>query len=404
MFGQFQQPMQGAEVPVMRDYVHHQGELLHQLYQTTIDSNHWPAFLASLVKICSSRSARLLVMDRQAETVLSSSKVNFDDNDHQAYVDYYVNRCPWRPELALKPPGRFYSSYHDCSCTQEAFYRSEFYNDWARYLDIAHGLSGAIYTDSRYTVQLLIQRTRGQGFFEPRLASMLNRLLAPHIRSALHLSRTRYMQQHLHLSALAAAERSFMPFLLIDRFSRVMYQSPQAQALIDSWPGLSIKTGELHFSVPHYQARFQQAIRRANGGTGAAQQTLVFGLAGLQTPVRLLVTPLLPGTPTDELWPEPGLLAVYLQDPKLHLDVDQALLTRLFELTDAEAKVAAGVSLGVDPKDLAERHQVSVHTVRTQLKSAMQKMDVRRQAELATRVMLSAATRDRDLADMPLKL
>ncbi|MCH8552482.1 MAG: helix-turn-helix transcriptional regulator [Natronospirillum sp.] len=383
----------------LRKLSEHHPELLDKLYQASADGKHWTAFLETLVSACSSRSARLLVMDRQAQTVLSSTKVNIDDSEHRAYVDYYVNRCPWRPELMLKPPGRFYSSYHDCTCPQDKFYRTEFYNDWARHLDIAHGLSGAIYTDSRYTVQLLIQRTRGQGFFEPRLAELVNRTLAPHIRQALQLSRTRHLQQQLHLNVMAAAERSFMPFLLVDERGHMLYQSPLAQALIDRWPGLAITKGRLHFSYPAHRARFSMALKMASDDTSVSQQALVLTPEGSQTPIRLLVTPLLPGAPGDELWPDSNVSAVYLQDPTMHLDVDRDLVARLFGLTEAEARAAAGVSLGADPKDLAERHEVSLHTVRTQLKSAMQKMGVHRQAELATRVILSAATRDRHLAE-----
>lgn len=383
---------------VLRRFSDHQPELLDKLYQAATDNERWTAFLNSLVSACGSRSARLLVMDRQAQTVLSSTKVNIDDCEHQAYVDYYVNRCPWRPELQTKPPGRFYNTAYDVSCTQEEFYRTEFYNDWARHLDIAHGLSGAIYTDSRYTVQLLIQRTRGQGFFEPRLANMVNQLLAPHIRQALHLSRTNFLQQELHLNAMAAAERSFMPFLLVDERSHALYQSPLAQRLIERWPGLSIERGRLHLAHPAHRARLRLALKMASDGTAVTQQALVLTPEGCQTPIRLLVSPLLPGTPGDALWPDSRVLAVYLQDPTLHLDVDRELVAQLFGLTDAEARAAAGVSLGLDPKELAEQHQVSLHTVRTQLKSAMQKMGVRRQAELATRVILSAAARDRHLA------
>jgi DNA-binding CsgD family transcriptional regulator len=388
----------------LQRFSRYQSELLEELYKAPTETGRWSAFLKSLVSACSSRSARLLVMDRQAEKVLCSTKFNIDDSEHQAYVDYYVNRCPWRPELQVKPPGRFYNTYYDVSCSQEDFYRTEFYNDWARHLDIAHGLSGSIYTDSRYTVQLLIQRTRGQGPFERDLAALVNQCLAPHVRQALHLARQSSIQKRWHLNALTAAEQSFMPFLLVDERGYTAYQSPKAQALIERWRGLSIKHEYLHFANPAHRVRFRRVLHSVTSGVAANQQTLVLTPEGHKRPVRLVVTPLLPGPPTDDLWPDSPVVAVYLQEPELHMDVDRTLLASLFGLTDAEAGVAAKVSLGLDPKALAEHHEVSVHTVRTQLKSAMRKMGVHRQAEMATRVILSAATRDRNLSNVPFNL
>jgi len=379
-----------------------QPELLEQLYQTSSDNSHWPTFLKSLVTACESRSARLLVMDRPGREVLYSTKVNIDDREHSDYVNYYVNRCPWRPEMVMKPPGRFYSSYYDCSCPQDEFYRTEFFNDWARHLDIEHGLSSTIYTDSRFTVQLLIQRTGGQGPFDRPLAQQLDRYLAPHLRQALHLGRTAAIQKHSSVNALKAAERSFMPFLLVDELGQSPYQCSRALALLERLPGIALERGRLRFLDPRHRALFGQALKTTFKGPAPNQKTLVLALEGRHTPVRLVLTPLLPGHPSDPLWPDSALAALYVQDPEIHLDVDHGLLAQLFGLTHTEARVASGVALGTDPKDLAEQHQVSVHTVRTQLKSAMHKMGVNRQVQLAMQVIMSAAARDRNLVDTPL--
>lgn len=378
-----------------------QPELLHQLYQTPADNSHWPAFLKSLVTACQSRSARLLVMDRSARQVLNSTKVNIDDREHNDYVTYYVNRCPWRPEMVMKPPGRFYSSYYDCSCPQEEFYRTEFFNDWARHLDIEHGLSSTLYTDSRYTVQLLIQRTGGQGPFERQLARELDRYLAPHLRQVLHLGRTTAMQKHTNVNALKAAERNFMPFLLVDGLGHSLYQCSRASALLERLPGIDLEQGRLRFRNGRQGALFSQALNTTVTSPEHPQKILVLALEGRHTPVRMLLSPMLPGQPSDPLWPDSPVVAVYLQDPQMHLDVDHELLARLFGLTRAEARVAASIALGADSRDLAERKGVSVQTVRTQLKSAMQKMGVRRQVQMAMRVIMSAAARDRSLVDTP---
>lgn len=59
------------------------------------------------------------------------------------------------------------------------------------------------------------------------------------------------------------------------------------------------------------------------------------------------------------------------------------VLTGLFDLTPAEARVARGISLGRSTEELAALHGVSRETVRTQLKSLMLKTATTRQVELA---------------------
>lgn len=77
-------------------------DLLEQLYRTPVDITQWQGFLAKLTDATSSRSARLLVMDKEAKRVHYSDKVNIDDDQHRDYVNHFVNLCPWRPELALQ--------------------------------------------------------------------------------------------------------------------------------------------------------------------------------------------------------------------------------------------------------------------------------------------------------------
>jgi DNA-binding CsgD family transcriptional regulator len=65
---------------------------------------------------------------------------------------------------------------------------------------------------------------------------------------------------------------------------------------------------------------------------------------------------------------------------------DRALpddLVRVFGLTIAEARVALAVTAGMPPKRVAARLGVSLHTVRTQVQCAFQKIGVRRQIDLA---------------------
>ena len=222
--------------------------LLDTLYATPTDPALWRHFLHQLVTVSQSRSARLLVLDKAAETVRSSTKINIDDRAHQDYVNYFVNTCPWRPELREKPTGRLYSTYLDFSCRQRRFYQTEFYNDWARELDIHHGVCGTVYQTHDYTVQLLVQRTGGQGPYQAPDTRWFNELV-PHVRRAIDLTRHVHQLEWGHRGAQTAAHR---PFAVLGKGGRVEFLCDRAQALIAGrrQPGLPARTPDAEATRP----------------------------------------------------------------------------------------------------------------------------------------------------------
>lgn len=388
-----------SEKETLLDYARKLPELLDQIYRTPTDPGQWDGLLSGLVEASASRSARLLVMDRSASSVHFSTKVNIDDDQHRDYVSHFVNLCPWRPELAEKEPGRLYNTFHEFSCKQQAFYRTEFFNDWARHLDIEHGLCGTVYSDSRYTVQLLLQRTGGQGAFPMSLTREINRLV-PHVRQALHLSRAFSVQQQENLSVMSAAQRAFMPFMLLNREGEVIYTCPRTDSVLDSQPAIAIRQGRLWVQCRQARQQLSREICRASIDPSYVSEPVLVFRRGCPVPVRLLVEPLgMPDIP--RFWTEDAMVAVYLQDPQDHLDLDEGLMERLFGLTGAEARVGAGLALGKDIQAMADEAGVTVNTVRTQLKSVMAKTGTRRQAELVGLLLRSSAVRGVNQGQVP---
>jgi len=64
------------------------------------------------------------------------------------------------------------------------------------------------------------------------------------------------------------------------------------------------------------------------------------------------------------------------------LEPDATLLQEVLGLTKAEARLAVRLACGVTLEDIAEEHDISISTVRGQLKSVFAKTGASRQAEL----------------------
>lgn len=366
--------------------------LVEGIYAAAEEPRAWQEFLEELVRATGSRSARLLVMNAEATRVDSSIKVNIDDGYHRQYVEHYVNACPWRPELRLMPPGRLYSTYLDFSCKQRDFYRTEFFNEWANPQDIHHGVCGTVFRDRMQAVQLLVQRTRGQGHYSRRETAFFNDLV-PLIRRSFLLARRINAMQAYGDAVVIAAERQALPFLLYDRRGRVVHCSPAAEALITGEPLLDLKDGRLRIAVGSLNRRMGVLLRAcldAAAGIRPSGGNLVVSRPD-GTHLHLLVTPVHPDLP-DAVSGLHAFAAVHLHDPSAQVDVDDEWLVELYGLTPAECAVA--VAMADDPRvpTVASRCGIGAHTVRSHLKSIFRKTGASCQADLV-RLLLTGPGR-----------
>ncbi|MDX1802499.1 MAG: helix-turn-helix transcriptional regulator [Alcanivorax sp.] len=370
--------------------------LLDTLYEAPTNPDVWSQFLEKMVDATQSRSARMLVMDRQAQTVLSSIKHNIDDHAHQDYVAHYVNACPWRPELKTKAPGRLYSTYLDFSCPQKNFYRTEFYNDWARQQDIHHGVCGTVWQDDNYTIQLLIQRTGGQGHYNSEETSQINDIVA-HMRRALRLQSQVHALEQQRLGLADALDIQPHPFALLTRDGKLVHVSHDAHQRLLEHPLVSLANGHLTLTHPRLQgqllAQLQQVTQPDAALLGEGGLLTLTGQSG--QPLRCLIAPLRRDQAPASLWQSTHqpLAILYLYDPESEIEIDHHALMALFELSEAEARVAACIARGLGPQQIAQQYALSIHTVRSQLKAAFHKTGTCRQSELAKLVLTSPGTR-----------
>lgn len=368
-------------------------QLIESIYTTVKEPGGWQPLLQDLVSATGSRSARLLVMNPGADRVVSSLKVHIDDSCHRQYVDYFVNKCPWRPELRRKPAGRLYSTYLHFSCRQPEFYQTEFFNDWARGQDIHHGICGTIYRDADRTVQLLVQRTRDQGHYTEADTNFVNELV-PHMQHAFMIA-GKIAQTRAEAEAIAtAAGGEALPFLLLDKDLRLIYCSPGAERMLDGTCMLEVKKGRLAVTDELQNRRLNRLLRQCL----LAAESRMFQTGGADLAVsrpegadlQLLVRPVHPDIAL--LAGEIGVyVAVYLYDPEAQVKVDPERLRRLYSLSDAETRVAVAMVETPDSEEVARQCAVSMHTVRSHFKAIFAKTQTHSRAELMKRLLTGPA-------------
>lgn len=352
-----------------------QNALLDALYFAPHEPDGWRYFLKKLVQLSDSRSARLLALSPEADKVLTSVQINTDEKAYQAYVEHFVNLCPWRTELPWKTPGKLYSTRLDFSCDQQSFYRSEFFNDWARPLDIHHGACGTVMQEHGVTLQLMLQRTAGQGHYKRQETRALNALL-PHVRRALRLEALSRQRQ---LKKIAVADdHTYHAVVLLDEKGKVVHLSHKARRMIDALPEVTIPGGRLQLLKKEKQRALHLLLRAVPG-----QSCRAGGMISLEEGGSILVIPLHPEADRDQLFPIRAHAALYFLDAgKAAVDIDTTQIRQLLNLSPSEAHTAALIVQGAKAKDIALLRGTSIHTVRTQLKSILRKTGLSSQTQL----------------------
>jgi DNA-binding CsgD family transcriptional regulator/GAF domain-containing protein len=227
------------------------------------------------------------------------------------YNAYYGHRDTRSHSVAGVPVGGVYADDRQMAFADVA--RSEIYQDYFRPLGLAHGIATPLFREvSRQGVLSAHRALTQRGF--PEDAILLVEALSPHLVRAFQLQR-----QIQRAEAIADGLR-----LTLDHF-------PIAVFLLDA------------------SARFHHM----NAAAGAR------GGAVMAAPLR----------PTDHtLAGTNPLVALFVSDPANAPLLDTEILRQEFNLSAAEARLAASLAAGAALAEIAETRGVSVETVRSLLK------------------------------------
>jgi DNA-binding NarL/FixJ family response regulator len=210
--------------------------------------------------------------------------------------------------------------------------------------------------------------------------------LAPHVRTAVRM--------HLALEGrgtavlVGAMEALAIPVFVCDRSGCVKSLTQAAEDLVTSGRGLQLKAGQLLASERADARALGNAIDAAVVGhvvaiTPVMRTVVVRGRDHNASPLVLDVFPL-PVQPYQFTF-SPRVLVV-ARSPRGEKAKRTAILQATYALTSAEVQITEYLAEGDSAEFIAARRDVSVATVRTQIKAIMAKLGVSRQIELVVRL------------------
>lgn len=222
----------------------------------------------------------------------------------------------------------------------------------------------------------------GRREFSPSEVEFCRRLL-PHLR--LSVRNAGALRTHTELLGVTRrfADQSRAGMVALGEGGRVLWANRAAHATLEKREGLYVHQGQIVAARAEDAQRIRDAIV-ALTTPGSEPWLVAIERAGKQRPLAVFLVP--SGSP-----PKRGREAIvnaYLIDPDRSFRPSKAVIEHLFQLTDAESRLALAVAEGESAAAIAARTDRSVETVRTQLKFVFRKVGVSRQIELV-RVLLN---------------
>lgn len=352
-------------------------EIVTGFYEAAFDAARFRHALRLLGELATGVGATLLLWDRQAaEPALLASAGHMGEDAPELYRRRFARIDPYRPVLAAMAP----NEWTQCADHFDDGFvaRSPWFNEFLIPRGVHHIASTRIATDAQFDAFLNVHRGRAGEPFSVRDLRRFGRV-------GLHVGRA--VQAYLDVTranlgrAAAAALPSHLaiPALLVGANARVLFANLAAEALLDADGPLGIRSGRLE-AVRDSDGHQLSRIIGVAATTGVGGEMVVHRQPG-QVSIRVLVAPAGSVATLYRVSPVPSAL-VLLQDGADDPTSSAGGLRRRFNLTNAEARLAEALLDGKRLADVAASRNVSVETVRTQLRSLFKKTGTKRQADL----------------------
>lgn len=263
----------------------------------------------------------------------------------------------------------------------DVYASSVFYNEWIRPMgdDTFYALGTSLETmDGNGVIGL--HRGFGQGNFSASLKQKLD-ALSSHIRRMLAF-RSKYLVQ---IDAAASWQQGFLnttiPTFVVDHSLRIRIRNELAERTLRAGRVITEQMGKLCLNSASRDAGLLDKILEASrSDSPKAGNHCAFDEQGFIWIFDIL--PMVSG-------PLAGCALVAIKSPITRHAIDSISprLQQLFRLTVAEGQIAVAIASGSSPEQISYDRGSTIETVRSQIKSIMQKTNLHRQAEIVGLVL-----------------
>jgi DNA-binding CsgD family transcriptional regulator/PAS domain-containing protein len=242
----------------------------------------------------------------------------------------------------------------------------------------------AVSPDPHVGVMLCVQRNAATkpSFSDAELGVLAR--IGPHIEKSLRLS-IRLLDSELVKGELGdALARVGIGVFALDSLGRVIFSNPTGQRLLGEQ--LDISQQRLRIGLGSDRDSIDKIISSALRGEAAdvlaEPKPILLRRTSQDSPLVVYLLPIKTPSLIEAQFLTHARAIVLVIEPKSGEPADPALVRDIFGLTLGEARVAAQIGYGLNPRDAAEKLGIAEETARNVLKRVFSKVGVSRQSEL----------------------
>lgn len=365
-------------------------ELVDLIYQIPLNADGWQPFVKRLNTILGSSSVHILAIDLEKQAFSFSNCSGILSDEELTISELQYLRYPIKDDLRLQEffnPSRtgWYQCHH--TITEEMVKNSPLYQDILLPINMRYTATQEFLIDEKLCVLLGVNTSRERGVLSQEDLDFLDRLFV-HLRRIVLLQRKLYEFSANAIVGYELINKLSQPIMLLNLSGKIVHSNAAAKMLSEKSSIMSIQQDKLLIPEP-YSKQLEENLRYFE--TYFKQQRVLgeneFEDACIKITTKngdflYVFSTLLVSENEMKMFGIRPMVMLTFYDPTHSPTIDLHSLRIVFNLTSAEAKVALMLLEGYIPKEICQKNNVNVDTIRKQMQSIYKKTGTNRQSEL----------------------
>jgi PAS domain-containing protein len=356
-----------------------EARFLDVLYRGAIETAELKRALEIVQTMFNCRGGALVALDHQAPSANLAVISGIFDEYGKLYNEQFSKIDPAPAIFSRLTTGT--ASATDRMLTAEERASLPFVNEFFRPIGLTETLGGNLFSNKARFSLIGLQRGDDRPQFDDDDIAHLERLI-PHITRALQLRRSFFRIDAERHALQAAVDRLPAGLVLLDAQGGAVFVNASMQSIAQRADGISLdRAGRPLIASLEARRRFDALLD--NLSKGGAGGILTVPRSDGARDYAMLVAPA-PSSLAAMRWDKRGYAGaiVLVHDPVNRPRTPPEVLEQALHLPKGAARLVAALAGDDDLKSFAEREDVTIHTARFHLHTALARTGVRTQAEL----------------------
>ena len=357
--------------------------IVESIYDSALNPQNWQQTVTLFNEAFNSSATGFFIQTTEHKAVDFFFQ-GLDSSELQFYSEHLADKNPWFTVPGLMKPGRILSDhslevlYNDKS----AFTRTEMYQDWYRRLGLRHTMGGNLLDYNGNLLNFTFMRPASCGYYSEE---EINRYkpLCGHLTRAMEINeRIKNADDPGIFINETVLNQLRIGIILLDNNRNVSFINSYAQKLMDRDKSITINSSRLLLQHKTNQDSLNEALKTAYKSQHSS--TLSF-FRTIGTPLAVSVMP------SREYRNFLGMsclqVAIFIVDPDDRNIGSYEYFARRWHLTPLESRFSMLMIENKTINQIAEELHLTENTTRWYLKQIMQKLGVKRQTELISKLL-----------------